>query len=317
MMPQPSHRSAVLDRKLIVLSGKGGVGRTTVAAAMAYAAAARGKRVLVAETQGQGRLGRLLGAAAPLGTDVTRVTDRIDAVNMTPVAALREYGLMTLRIEALYKVVFENRPVRAFLAAVPGLYAYSMLGKAWWHTTEQVNGRPKYDLVILDAPASGHAVAMMKIPRALVTAMPKGPLTRDAQSIYNMLTSPTESAFVIVTLPEELPARETVELVNTTRHKLNAPLGPLIVNAVPDPSWAAEPIRLALSAAGKHSNNPQLQSTLDGVRALSSRRLEAEPILKRLAASTQLPLVSLPRLFTSDMGPAETKALAQLLDEAL
>jgi len=307
----------ILERKLVVISGKGGVGRTTVAAALAFAAASRGKRVLVAETQGHGRLGRLLGCNGPLGTDVTRINDNIDAVNMTPVAALREYGLMALRIEALYKVVFENRPVRAFLAAVPGLYAYSMLGKAWYHTTEMQGLRRRYDLVILDAPASGHAVTMMKIPRAVVTTMPKGPLTRDAQSIYNLLTSPADSAFVVVTLPEELPAREAVELVNTTRHKLNAPLGPLIVNAVPDASWAAEPIRLALSATGGHSTNAKLQSTLNGVSALSSRRQEAAQILKRLAHETQLPLVTLPRLFAPTLGPAETQALGQLLSDAV
>lgn len=314
--PQP-HLTGILDRKLIVVSGKGGVGRTTVAAALAFAAASRGKRVLVAETQGQGRLGRLLGCTTPLGTDVMRVTDLIDAVNMTPVAALREYGLMALRIEALYKVVFENRPVRAFLAAVPGLYAYSMLGKAWYHTTELQKERPRYDLVILDAPASGHAVTMMKIPRAVVTTMPKGPLTRDAQSIYNLLTSPAASAFVVVTLAEDLPAREAVELVNTTRHKLNAPLGPLIVNAVPDASWAAEPIRLALSAAGAHNTNAKLQSTLNGVSALSSRRQEADPILKRLARETQLPLLTLPRLFAPTLGPLQAQALGQILNDGL
>ena len=317
MTPSQPQPGGVLDRKLIVISGKGGVGRTTVAAAFAFAAAARGKRVLVAETQGHGRLGRLLGCNAPLGTNVAKVTDLIDAVNMTPAAALREYGLMTLRIETLYKVVFENRPVRAFLAAVPGLYAYSMLGKAWYHTTEIQDGRPRYDLVILDAPASGHAVTMMKIPRAVVTTMPKGPLTRDAQKIYNLLTSPADSAFVIVTLPEELPAREAVELVNTTRHKLNAPLGPLIVNAVPDADWAAEPIRLALSAAGQHNADPKLQSTLNGVGALSSRRQEAEPILRRLAQETQLPLIALPRLFTPTLGPAEAQLLAQTLSESV
>src|SRR5687768_12657015 len=108
----PPASASIFDRRLLVVSGKGGVGRTTVSAALAFAAAARGRRVLVAETQGHGRLGRLLGCKAPLGTDIVQVEDNIFAVNMTPTAALKEYGVMTLKLETLYNLIFENRPVR-------------------------------------------------------------------------------------------------------------------------------------------------------------------------------------------------------------
>lgn len=308
-LSQPS----LFDRRLLILSGKGGVGRTTVAAALAFAAAARGRKVLVAETQGQGRLGRLLGLQTPLGSDIVSVTDAIDAVNMTPTAALREYGLMTLKLEALYKVIFENRPVRAFLAAVPGLYAYSMLGKAWFHTTEvRSDGRPRYDLVVLDGPASGHAITMLKIPGAIVTAMPHGPLTRDAESVFALLHDPARSAFVVVTLAEELPAREALDLLAHARTTLEAPLAPLIVNAVPDASWAA-PSLLGALAAAETAEDPALRSTLEGIRTLSSRRREAEPILRRLMEKAGLPVVTLPRLFSETLGPAEARALAELL----
>ncbi|MCG5055583.1 MAG: P-loop NTPase [Myxococcales bacterium] len=310
--PSPSPIEALLTRRLLVVSGKGGVGRTTVAAALAFAAAARGKRVLVAETLGQGRLGRLLGTREPLGSAIQTIDEHIDAVNMNPTDALREYGLLTLRIEALYKVVFENRPVRAFLAAVPGLYAYSMLGKAWYHTTESRGARPRYDLVILDGPASGHALTMLKIPGSLVTAMPKGPLTQDAQSIFDLLHDPARAAMLVVTLAEELPAREALELVVSMRGQ-GLPMGPLVVNAVPDASWAAPELTQVLDAAGEPASDPALESTLAGVRALASRRKDAEPILQRLTQAVGLPLVTLPRLFAESMGPAETRALAEAL----
>ena len=110
--------------------------------------------------------------------------------------------------------------MRGFLGAIPGLDAYAMLGKAWWHTTEREGGRPRYDLVILDGPASGHATLMLRIPGAILAAMPKGPLARDARAIDELLHDPARAALVIVTLPEELPVRETGELV---RHRARRP----------------------------------------------------------------------------------------------
>src|SRR6185369_4411337 len=164
--------TALLDRRLVILSGKGGVGRTTVAAALARAAAESGKRVLIAQTEAAPRLGKLFGLGEPVGTEVRQVAPRIDAVNMTPKSALHEYGLMVLRYETVYRALFENRAVRGFLGAIPGLDAYAMLGKVWWHTTERAGGRPRYDLVILDGPASGHALVMLRLPHAILAAMP-------------------------------------------------------------------------------------------------------------------------------------------------
>src|SRR5256885_10197559 len=191
--------SPLFQRRLLILSGKGGVGRTTVAAALARAAVHAGKRVLLAQMDSPERLGRLLGHQEGIGSEVTAVSEGLDAVNMTARRALHQYGLMVLRYEALYRTVFENRAVQGFLDAVPGLDAYAMLGKAWWHTTERLHGQPRYDLVILDAPASGHTATMLRIPRAIVDTMPRGPLARDAVAMGELFRDPARSSFVIVT----------------------------------------------------------------------------------------------------------------------
>ncbi len=223
----------IADLRLAILAGKGGVGRTTVAAALARAMAAQGRRVLIAQTEAADRLAKLFGRAEPVGADIVTLAPGIDAVNMTPKSALHEYGLMVLRYETVYRALFENRAVRGFLGAIPGLDAYAMLGKVWWHTTETVRGRPRYDLVILDGPASGHATLMLRLPQAVLAAMPRGPLARDAQAAHDLITDPARAAMVIVTLPEELPVRETVELAHTARETLKIPLGPVVVNASP------------------------------------------------------------------------------------
>jgi anion-transporting ArsA/GET3 family ATPase len=127
--------SSLLDLRFIVLSGKGGVGRTTVAAALARAAAREGRRVLIAQTDSVERLGKMLGQTSPIGPVVRSVGPGIDAVNMTPQESLHQYALLVLKYETVYRAVFGNRAVRGFLSAIPGLDAYAMLGKAWWHTT--------------------------------------------------------------------------------------------------------------------------------------------------------------------------------------
>jgi anion-transporting ArsA/GET3 family ATPase len=308
--------SSLLDKRFIILSGKGGVGRTTVAAALARAAVHAGKRVLVAQMESPERLGRLLGHPAGIGAEVTEVSDGLDAVNMTPKAAMKQYGLMVLRYETLYRTVFENKAVQGFLAAVPGLDAYAMLGKAWWHTIEEENGRRKYDLVILDGPASGHTATMLRIPDAILEAVPNGPLTRDANAIHALFRDPARSVFLIVTLPEELPARETSELAAIARTQLKVPLGPLIVNGLPPSGLARAEVQAVLEHA-EQVTDPALAATLAGAALLAARRRDAEKVLEILREDPGLPMIELPRLPTTDLGPSEVDELARMLYEHL
>jgi len=297
----------LFDRTLVVISGKGGVGRTTVAAALARAAADAGKRVLIATAAPTDRLGHLFGRP-PLDAAVTNLAPGIDAVNMTPESALREYGVLTLRSELVARALLENRAVRSFLNAVPGLDAYALLGKAWWHTTERANGRPRYDLTILDGPASGHAALMLRIPGAILAAMPKGPLAPDARAIDDLLRDPVRAALVIVTLPEELPAREAGELAAALR-ELQLPLGALVVNGVPSPDSTAPALAPILDRAAATAGDA-LASTLRLAIAARAHRRLAEQTIANLRRDLGLPTLLLPRLPTVDIGPAGIATLA-------
>jgi anion-transporting ArsA/GET3 family ATPase len=302
----------LLQRRFLVLSGKGGVGRTTVAAALARAAADSGKRVLIAQASSAERLGRLFGRFGPVGTEVTTLAPGIDAVNMTPQSALHQYGLMVLRSELVYRALFENRAVRGFLGAIPGLDAYAMLGKAWWHTTEVHAGRPRYDLVILDGPASGHSDLMLRIPGAILKAMPKGPLAGDARAMRALLSDPERAALVIVTLPEDLPARETAELAAAARTNLEIPLGPIIVNAVPSSALSGPDADAVLGDPNAPATgNAGLDATLRLAGSLRAHRRVADEVLERLRRDPGGPQVMLPRLPTADLGPNEVAILAR------
>jgi hypothetical protein len=297
------------ELRLVVVSGKGGVGRTTVTAALARAAADAGKRVLIAASAPTDRLGYLFGRP-PLGPTIATLAPGIDAVNMTTESALHEYGVLTLRSELVTRALFENRAARGFLGAIPGLDAYSLLGKAWWHTTEQADGRPRYDLTILDGPASGHAALMLRIPGAILTAMPKGPLARDARAVEELLHDPARAALLVVTLPEELPAREAGELVAAARDGLRLPLGPLVVNAVP-PDDATAPALAPLLDRAPGALDPALGATLRLVGVARAHRRHAEETIARLRRDLGLPVLPLPRLPTVDIDAAGIAALAR------
>ena len=178
------------SRRFVIVTGKGGVGKTTVCAAEAIAIAAKGKRVLVAMCNAKERLSVMLGSDL-VGSEVALVAPNIWAVNMDPEKAIEEYGMMTLKSRALYKILFDNKYVRTFFRAVPGLHEWTMLGKAWWHTTEtRDDGSWTYDVVLLDAPATGHGLDMLRVPKVILDVVPPGLLRRDAELAWDDVPGP-------------------------------------------------------------------------------------------------------------------------------
>ena len=301
----------MVDLRFIVVSGKGGVGRTTVSATLARVAASKGKRVLLAAAAATDRIGRLFGQREPLGPSVTTLAPGVDGVNITPRSSIHEYGLKVLRSELVTRAVFDNRAVRGVLGAIPGLDAYALLGKAWWHTTEMQDGRPRYDLVIFDGPASGHAALMLRIPQAILNVMPKGPLAGDARAIKELLADPTRAALVMVTLAEDLPARETMELAAQARGALGVPLGPVIVNALPTEALSVPAVDSVLSAWAMQQRGSQatagddrLRATLRMAAGVRAHRDAAVRVVAALKRDLGLPMITLPRIPTAEIGPA-------------
>lgn len=303
----------LFDRRLLIVSGKGGVGRTTIAAVLARAAAGMGKRVLLAQMQGADTLARLLGLPAPVGPAPVRVSAALWAVNLTPRASLHEYGALALRSGALATALFDNRAVRGFLHAVPGLPAYAMLGHAWWHATRPPDDPRRLDLVVLDAPASGHILKTLTIPQAILSAMPRGPLAREAAAMLADFRDPARTALVVVALPEQLPAREAAALARSARDELRLPLGPLVVNGMP-PAEAGDPaLRALLAALPARDPDPERAAAAAVLRLYAARHRSAAEVVASLRADPGLPMLELPRLPTDELGPAEVEQLVARL----
>ena len=306
----------LFDKRFIVVAGKGGVGRTTVAAALASAAARRGKRVLLAQTRSKERLSKLLAGPRVL-SELVRVRERLWAVNITPEAALREYGLMVLHSSLVYGWVFENKFAKSFIRAIPGVEDYSLLGKVWFHTTEEEGGRPKYDLVILDGPATGHIITLLQIPQAILDAVPEGPLTRDARSARELLTDPARSSMALVTLAEDMPVNETIELAASARDKIGIALGPLIVNQLFPPRFVTGPSSRALGLMAETTGDERIDPLLARSRIAQRRRAINDRYLERLRTTLDLPQVQLPYLFAPNFGAEPLEELSKRLEAQL
>jgi len=299
----------LLDRRLVIVTGKGGVGKSTVSAALALLAARQGKRVLVCEVNAQERVAPLLGAPPPGGT-IREAVPGVSTVNVNPHDAMREYGLMVVRFRAIYDAVFENRLVRYFLRVVPSLAELVMLGKILHEARTEERGRPRWDLVVVDAPATGHAVQLLRVPAALVDTVPGGPLRHDAEWMEALLVDPARTALAIVTLPEEMPVNEAIELDAQVRSLLGIHRGALFVNAMPPARFAAdEGARLALLAG----EPPPLGPAAAAGRLQAMRAEQAARYLERARAALDLPATVIPLLPLPAWGREAVEAVADAI----
>lgn len=296
-------------RRFLFITGKGGVGKTTVAAALATALARRGKRVLLTLSEAKERVSTLFGVP-PIGTEIVPVAAGICAVRITPEVAMREYGLLVLKSRALYSAVFENKYVKSVFQGVPGLNEWAVLGKAWYHATErEADGSPRFDVVLFDAPATGHGIELLRVPKSITELVPPGLLRRDAELAWRMFQDPRQSGVIVVTLPEEMPTNESIELIAALRGELGLPVARIVVNGTLQglftPSERAALLRWGPS--GPLSNG---QAAL----AAAARRALREGIqaenLSRLVA-LGLPLQELPLLYRTAAAPDAVAELSR------
>ena len=301
----------LLDRRFLFVVGKGGVGKTTVATGLALAASRRGKKVLLAMVNCKERASELLDTE-PIGPEIVNIGENLDAVNMTPDAALEEYGMMILKVRAVYNAVFKNKLVRAFLKGTPGLEAWSMLGKAFYHACPP-KGEPDYDLVIVDAPATGHALDMLRVPFVIESVAPPGMLRRDAARAVDMFRDPERAGAVLVTLPEYMPASETIELADALSNELEIPVLQLVVNRVLKVLFA-EKERPAVEALPLEL---PADSDIRGLAIAGKRRVLRETVqaraIRQVRGHIDAPCSELPHYEALENDRAAVDALSELL----
>lgn len=316
---EPNRPGDLLDRRLLVVTGKGGVGKSTVAAALALVAANRGRRVLVVDVDAKGTIADRFEAGA-IGFKPREVMPGISLMAMDTEASLAEYIRLNLRIPIVGRIGPLARALDFVATAAPGVREILTIGKICWEVRESIEGRADWDLVVVDAAATGHVIAQLGAADAIGDLVAVGPVRGQTEWMSELLSDPAVTALNIVTTPEEMPVAETIDLVGRARTELNVPLGAVIVNRVLPELFTTHDEEMFETLASPPvldvlvtDLGPGVQPVLDAARlAVAMRRSRIEH-LNRLRDEVDLPTLYLPYLFARSQGRRETALVADAL----
>jgi anion-transporting ArsA/GET3 family ATPase len=308
----------LLSRQLVFVTGKGGTGKTTVSLALALAAAARGRRTILCEVGAHARIPRVYGLADGRHGEELGVDEDLWTVSIDPHRALEEW-LATVVGRAPTAVLARSHAFGHFVAAAPGAREVVTITKAWELTQARRWDRRaarRYDLVVVDAPATGHALGMLRTPGTFASVARVGPIARQAAAVRDFLADASCSAVVAVATPGELPVSETLEFARRLREQPGRELDAVIANAVLPERIATEDLdELAFALDG---DRRRLLRTAQRVAVGEHARARAQAEqLARLRAGVSGPVLELPFVFAPELGVADAARLALRLDDLL
>jgi anion-transporting ArsA/GET3 family ATPase len=303
---------------VLVVAGKGGVGKTAMTGAIARMASRTGRSVLIVELEGKSGITGAFGLAEDLDYDEVELQvaapgqGPVRARRITPDDALVEY-LEDHGLKRVSKRLVSSGVVDVVSTAIPGIRDVLVLGKIKQLEREQIA-----DLILVDAPATGHAITFLTSAAGLVSAARGGPLRTQAQDVVDMLSDSSRCRVLLVTLPEDMPVSEVIESAYTLEDKAGVQLGPVIVNACdPAPVGLETPAADVVAAAGL----AVAPEHVDALEAARQFRLERHAMtaaqIDRLARDLPLPHLLVPSVGSASIGPAETDLLATALASAV
>jgi anion-transporting ArsA/GET3 family ATPase len=300
----------LLAHSLIVVTGKGGVGKSTVAAALGLAADRRGLRTIVVEVAARDDLSQALGTSDAAGGYAEQaVSDRLHHISIDPQRAMEEYLRQQLPIGALAALLARSRIFTALSAATPGMRELLTIGKVWELAQHQrrTRGSQPYDLVVLDAPATGHGLAMLRAPGTFAAVARVGPVATQGRAVASFLSDPRQTAVLAVSTAEEMPVAETLELRGRLQEQLRLDLSLVVVNAVVPHRFSGADERTLRAAPP----SPARHAALYAATWARHQRSQISTLRRGLH---DVPLVTLPFVFESVLDSAALERLSRELE---
>jgi anion-transporting ArsA/GET3 family ATPase len=294
------------DRRLLYVTGKGGVGKTTVAAALGLAAAEAGRRTIVCEVAEQDRVSRAFQREGVVAETEVELADNLWAITIDPSRALQEWLGGQIGGTGL-RVLARSSAFQYFVAAAPGAKELITIAKVWELAQQQRwdrRGRT-YDLVVVDAPSSGHGLAMLTTPRTFGEIARVGPVRRQAFRVRDLLADPERTGYVAVALPEEMPVNETLELERRLPDAVGVGLEAIVVNGMWPERFSAGDAEVLRAALDGRRDGP-VQAALTSYERARAQRSH----LRRLRRAASARVVTLPYLFESEIGLPQFETLA-------
>jgi anion-transporting ArsA/GET3 family ATPase len=317
---------SLLDRRLVVVTGKGGVGKTTVAAAIGLVAARAGKRTVICEVAEQERLSDLFGVDAS-GHEERELAPNLHSMSVDPERAKQEWLRYQLKSGTLAGILGGSSVFRYLSAAAPGLSELVTIGKVWdLAQLERRTGGSVFDMAIVDAPATGHGIAMLRAPSTYASVARVGPIRRQALQIDAFLRDRRSTGVVVVALPEEMPVNETLDIERRLAQEMEMAIDRAVVNALyPQRFTAAEAERLRAVEPDRNADRSVAGRAQPLARdgALSAALAEHERVrgqrsqLRRLRRRLEAPVTTLPFLFEPELGLEQLDELARRLERTL
>jgi anion-transporting ArsA/GET3 family ATPase len=309
----------LLARRLVVLTGKGGVGKSVVGMAVALAARAKRRRVLLVEVDAPLEAARRLGGPPSRGRE-TAVRPGLFTVNLDPAAVMDEYVRHVVRVELLARRILASPLYHRFFAAAPGLRELMVLGKilVLEEARRGLSRRPAWDLIVVDAPATGHGLAFLKVPLAASRAIPVGPVGRNARRILRLVRDPDRTALVVVAQPEEMAVVEALQFHELATRELGITPAAIVLNGCHERRFRHDEeaeIR-RLTAAGRDgllAPDVPLSAALRAARRQIRRHRLTRFYQARLRRHLDTPLLSLPYLVRDRLGEEDLLLLARRL----
>jgi anion-transporting ArsA/GET3 family ATPase len=293
----------------VIVTGKGGVGKSTVALALALAAARRGKRTILCEVSAQEHLSRVFHRAE-VGFHEVEMAENLWAISIDPDESLREYVLLQLKVKAMRDLLFKSRIFTYLAAATPGLKELVTIGKIWELALEdrKVKQGRNYDLVIVDAPATGHGVGFLQTPRTFANVARVGPIRQQAEILDKFIRNRKRTGMAVVTLPEEMPVNETAKLERDLASEVGVQVSRIFCNGLYPERFPEDEAGALIELAAEREGAVRVACR---AAVSESRRARAErEQLARLEELTEAPVTTLPFLFEPDLGVEEIGVLA-------